>query len=154
MSSKKTVGIVVQSGAANRICCVVIYAAAALASGRKVVLHLVNEGLVAFRKDTADKIWGSLKPDDWSIFPEGYRSYVETFLKNLNSAIKSGRFKDWRDALVELKEMFKEDFKIYACPMAAQMYNIKKEDLLDIVDGIAGAETFLEEVEGGTVFVF
>ncbi|MEM1597002.1 MAG: DsrE/DsrF/DrsH-like family protein [Pyrobaculum sp.] len=150
----KTVGIVVQSGAANRICCVVVYAATALASGRKVVLHLVNEGLVAFRKDMADKIWGSLKPDDWSIFPEGYRSYVETFLKNLNTAIKSGQFKNWYDILKELKMTHRDNFKIYACPLAAQMYNIKKEDLLDIVDGIAGAETFLEEVEGGTVFVF
>ncbi|MDT7902738.1 MAG: DsrE/DsrF/DrsH-like family protein [Caldivirga sp.] len=152
--ANKTVGIVVQSGAANRICCVVVYAAAALASGRKVVLHLVNEGLVAFRKDVAGKVWGSLNPDDWSIFPEQYRAYVEGFLKNLNGAIKSGSFKHWHEMLAELKKEYGDNLKIYACPLAAQMYNIKKEDLLDIVDAIAGAETFLAEVEGGTVFVF
>lgn len=152
--ANKTVGIVVQSGAANRICCVVVYAAAALASGRKVVLHLVNEGLVAFRKDVAGKVWGSLNPDDWSIFSEQYRAYVEGFLKNLNGAIKSGSFKHWHEMLAELKKEYGDNLKIYACPLAAQMYNIKKEDLLDIVDAIAGAETFLAEVEGGTVFVF
>ena len=152
--SSKTVGMVVQSGAANRICCVVVYAAAALASGRKVVLHLVNEGLVAFRKDVAGKIWNSEKPEDWSIFPEQYRNYVEVFLKNVNGAIKSSSFKNWHETLAELKREYGDNLKIYACPLAAQMYNIKKEDLLDIVDAIAGAETFLTEVEGGTVFVF
>lgn len=152
--SSKVVGMVVQSGAANRICCVVVYAAATLASGKKVVLHLVNEGLVAFRKDVAGKIWSSERPEDWSIFPEQYRSYVEVFLKNVNGAIKSGSFKNWHEMLAELKKEYGGNLKIYACPLAAQMYNIKREDLIDIVDAIAGAETFLAEVEGGTVFVF
>lgn len=151
---ERKLGIVVQSGAANRICCVVVYSAAALASGYKVVLHLVNEGLVAFRKDTAYKIWAETKPDVWSIYPQGYLPHVETFLKNLQNMIKSGQFKDWPTFLSELKEQYKDKFKIYACPIAAAAYGIKKEDLLDIVDEIAGAETFLEEVYGGTVMVF
>ncbi len=51
MAEERKLGIVFASGAANRICCLVIYGAAALAAGYKVVVHLVNEGLVAFRKD-------------------------------------------------------------------------------------------------------
>jgi len=31
------------------------------------------------------------------------------------------------------------------------LYNIKKEDLVDIVDDIRGAESFLEEVYGGPI---
>ncbi|MFB6490636.1 MAG: DsrE/DsrF/DrsH-like family protein [Thermoproteus sp. AZ2] len=154
MSQEKKLGIIVQSGAANRLCCVVVYGAAALASGYKVVLHLVNEGLVAFRKDVAPKIWSNLSPEAWSIYPREYSPYVETFLKNLQGMIKEGQFKDWYVFLKELKEQYKDNFKIYACPIAAAAYGIKKEDLLDIVDGIAGAETFLEETYGGTIMVF
>lgn len=68
--------------------------------------------------------------------------------------IKGGKFKDWHVFLKELKEKYGDRFKIYACPIAAAAYGIKKEDLLDIVDDIAGAETFLEETYGGTIMVF
>jgi len=34
---------------------------------------------------------------------------------------------------------------------AAQLYGIKKEDLVELVDDIRGAEHFLEEVYGGIV---
>ena len=46
---------------------------------------------------------------------------------------------------------YKDSFRIYACPVASAFYNVKKEDLVDIVDDIKGAETFLEEVYGGVV---
>lgn len=151
---EKRLGIIVQSGAANRICCVVVYSAAALASGYKVVLHLVNEGLVAFRKDMAHKIWADERPEAWSLYPQGYLPHVQTFLKNLQGMIKGGQFKDWSLFLRELKDQYKDRLKIYACPIAAAAYGIRKEDLLDVVDGIAGAETFLEETYGGTVMVF
>ncbi len=154
MSQERKLGIIVQSGAANRICCVAVYAASALASGWTVVLHLVNEGLVAFRKDTAKKVWESDKPEDYSIYPKQYLGSVEVFLKNLHEMMKSGNLKDWPDMLKELKEEYKDKFKIYACPLAAATYGIKKEDLLDIVDDIKGAESFLEEVYPGIVMVF
>lgn len=154
MEQERKLGIVVQSGAANRICCVAVYAASALASGWTVILHLVNEGLVAFRKDTAKRVWASPNPEDFSIYPKQYSGNVEIFLKNLQGMIKSGNFKDWPDMLKELKEQYKEKFKIYACPIAAAAYGIKKEDLLDLVDEIKGAESFLEEVYPGIVMVF
>ncbi len=154
MSQERKLGIVVQSGAANRICCVAVYAASALSSGWTVILHLVNEGLVAFRKDTAKKVWSSLNPEDFSIFPKMYGPNVEIFLKNLQEMIKTGKLQDWPDMFVELKKVYSEKFRIYACPLAAATYGIKKEDLLDIVDDIKGAESFLEEVYPGIVMVF
>ncbi|MCH4816323.1 MAG: DsrE/DsrF/DrsH-like family protein [Saccharolobus sp.] len=154
MEQERKLGIVVQSGAANRICCVVVYSASALASGWKVVLHLVNEGLIAFRKDTAKKVWASLNPKDFSVYPSYYAPNVEVFLKNLQEFIKSGKFQDWPDYLTMLKKEYPDRFRIYACPIAAAAYNIKKEDLLDIVDEIKGGESFLEEVYPGVVMVF
>ena len=154
MEQERKLGIVVQSGAANRICCVVVYAAAALAAGWKVTLHLVNEGLVAFRKDTAKKVWASSEPRDFSLYPSYYTPHVALFLKNVQEMIASGKFKDWPDMLAELKRLYPDKLKIYACPLAAATYGIKKEDMLDIVDDIRGAESFLEEVYPGVVMVF
>jgi peroxiredoxin family protein len=42
-------------------------------------------------------------------------------------------------------------FKVYACPYAAALYNVRKEDLVEEVDEIRGAESFLEEVYGGVM---
>ncbi|MFP3198675.1 MAG: DsrE/DsrF/DrsH-like family protein [Thermoproteus sp.] len=50
-----------------------------------------------------------------------------------------------------LKSAYGDRFKIYACPLAAQLYGIKKEDPVELVDDIRGAEHFLEEVYGGIV---
>ncbi len=147
-------GIIVQSGAANRLCCVVVYAASALSLGWEVVLHLVNEGLAAFRKDTAGKVWGSGSPRDYSLYPAQYEPHVETYLRNLHQLIEKGEFQDWPVMLADLKKQFGERFRIYACPLAAQTYGVTEKDLLDIVDGIKDGAAFLKELEGGTIMVF
>ncbi len=38
----------------------------------------------------------------------------------------------------ELKQAHGDRFMIYACPLAAQLYGIKKEDLVEPVDDIRG----------------
>ena len=53
---ERKLGIVFASGATNRICRLAVYSAAALASGYKVYIHLVNEGLAAFRKDVLPRL--------------------------------------------------------------------------------------------------
>ncbi|MCH1770305.1 MULTISPECIES: DsrE/DsrF/DrsH-like family protein [Metallosphaera] len=147
MSEKRKLGLVFASGASNRICCIVIYGGAALAAGWEVRLHLVNEGLVAFRKDLLPKL-NSLDIDT-TIRPGIYLPYAELYLKNVKAAVENGQLKDWYSFLKQLKTDYPNEFKIYACPVAAAMYNIKKEDLVDIVDEIKGAESFLEEIYGG-----
>jgi peroxiredoxin family protein len=74
---ERKLGIVFASGATNRICCLAVYSAEALASGYKVYIHLVNEGLVAFRKDVLPRLLR-------------YLLYVETYLKNLRGAVDKG----------------------------------------------------------------
>jgi peroxiredoxin family protein len=93
MPEERKLGIVFASGAANRICCLVVYGAAALAAGYRVVVHLVNEGLVAFRKDVLPR----LNTQDLGVTmgPQIYVPYIETYLRNLKSAVEKGEFKDW-----------------------------------------------------------
>jgi len=146
---RRKLGIVFASGASNRICCLIIYGAAALAMGYEVKVHLVNEGLVAFRKDTLSKL--STGDATLTAFPEHFRPYVDTYLRNLEEAVRSGKIKDWYSWLKELKETYGDSFKIYACPVAAQFYEVKKEDLADVVDDIKGAAAFLDEVYGGPI---
>lgn len=146
---KRKLGIVFASGASNRICCLIIYGATALAMGYDVRVHLVNEGLVAFKKDVLPKL--STDDIDLTTFPQYFRPYVETYLRNLKESVSSGKVKDWYSWIKELKDLYRDSFKIYACPLAAQFYNIKKEDLADVVDDIKGAEAFLDEVYGGPI---
>ncbi len=145
---EKKLGIVFASGAANRVCCVVVYTAAALSMGWRVTIHLVNEGLVAFRKDTANKLWSD-DIKDYSITLKEYEKYLGVFLGNVKEMIKQGKFQNWPEALADLKNTFGDKLHIYACPLAAATYGVKKEDLLDIVDAIKDANAFLEEVYGG-----
>ncbi len=72
---ERKLGIVFASGATDRICRL----AAALASGYKVYIHLVNEGLVAFRKDVLPRLNDTGIEDTYS--PPMYLPYVETNLK-------------------------------------------------------------------------
>jgi Uncharacterized conserved protein len=65
--------------------------------------------------------------------------------------VSKGVFKTWYDFLKELKGGYGERFKIYACPLAVELYGVKKEDLVELVDEVKGAESFLEEVYGGVV---
>ncbi|AET33278.1 hypothetical protein P186_1876 [Pyrobaculum ferrireducens] len=137
------------SGAVNRICCLVVYSAAALASGYRVTVHLVNEGLVAFKKDVLPKLnTGDLET---AIHPPMYTPYVETYIKNLKDAVAKGALKTWYDFLKDLKSQYGDRLKIYACPLASQLYGISKDQLVDVVDDVRGAEYFLEEVYGGVV---
>jgi peroxiredoxin family protein len=63
---------------------------------------------------------------------------VEAYLKNLREAVGKGPF---------LKELnsYCERFKM----PAAQLYGVKREDLVEVVDDMGGV--FLEEVYGGSV---
>ncbi|MFZ8838997.1 MAG: hypothetical protein ACO2PM_08720 [Pyrobaculum sp.] len=72
---ERKLGIVFASGATNRICRL----AAALASGYKLYIHLVNEGLVAFRKDVLPRLSDTGIEATYS--PPMYLPYVETNLK-------------------------------------------------------------------------
>lgn len=95
---EKKLGIVFASGAANRVCCVVVYTAAALSMGWRVTIHLVNEGgLVAFRKDTANKLWSD-DIKDYSIVLKEYEKYLSAFLGNVKEMIKQGKFQNWPEA--------------------------------------------------------
>ncbi len=76
---ERKLGIVFASGATNRICCLAVYSAAALASGYKVYIHLVNEGLVTFRKDVLPRLNDTGIEATYS--PPMYLPYVETNLK-------------------------------------------------------------------------
>lgn len=104
---------------------------------------------MAFRKDILPRLNDAGVEATYS--PPMYLPYVEIYLKNLHEAVERGTLKTWYDFLKELKNTYGEKFKIYACPLAAQMYSIKKEDLVELVDDIRGAEYFLEEVYGGIV---
>jgi hypothetical protein len=75
--------------------------------------------LVAFRKDVLPR----LNTQDLGVTmgPQIYVPYIETYLRNLKSAVEKGEFKDWYSFLKELKTVYGDAFRIYACPLAARI---------------------------------
>jgi peroxiredoxin family protein len=100
----------------NKICRLAVYSAATLASRYRFYVHLVNEGLVAFRKHVLPRLNDTGIEATYS--PPMYLPYVETNLK------PRGRGEGTQHLvrlLRKLKSAHSNRFKICACPYVAQL---------------------------------
>ncbi|MFX0052927.1 MAG: hypothetical protein ACFE8U_16750 [Candidatus Hermodarchaeota archaeon] len=68
--------------------------------------------------------------------------------KDIERGLKDGSLKRISDMISYLKGF---NGKIYACVAAIKFHQIKKNDLIDEVDGIIGISTFLDKKEGATM---
>ncbi len=64
---------------------------------------------MAFRKDTANKLWSD-DIKDYSIVLKEYEKYLSAFLGNVKEMIKQGKFQNWPEALADLKNTFGTSF--------------------------------------------
>lgn len=66
--------------------------------------------------------------------------------------MREKRVPDFLDLFRQGKEF--GDLKVYACSMALDMLEWKKEDLVDVIDDNAGLAQFLSEASGGQILHF
>ena len=131
--------IIMFSGTIDKLMPIGVLASSAAATGFDVEIFATFWGLMALRKDMADKNTRVSKEFE-DIAPEMFKIMRE---RNVPS---------WLDMLREAKEL--GNVKIYACAMTFDMFGMRKEDLVDIVDEIVGAGEYLEKAKDADITLF
>jgi peroxiredoxin family protein len=130
--------IILFSGTLDKLMPVGVLASAAAASGIDVEIFATFWGLVALRKDMQEK---------WMISKE----YSE-MAKMVKEVFREGKMPSWVDMLRNAKEL--GNVKVYACSMTYDMFEMKMEDLIDIVDGVVGAGEYLLKAKESDITLF
>lgn len=133
-----TLSFVVFSGTDDKLESVSVLSAGAAAMGRKVNIFLQYWGLEAFRADSIRKDHGVSSEAG----PEG-AAIVRRAQEN------SGQH--WADILIQAKEI--GDVSIQACALSMEHFQLTKDDLDPIVDGVEGVAAFMLDATGPIVFV-
>ncbi len=137
MSEK--LSIIVFSGTVDKLYPVAILASGAAALGMDVEIFLTFWGLNAFRKDM---VKGNMR------ISKDFEEMAPTVMQ----VFKEKNVPHWFDMLKQAKEM--GNVKVYACAMTYDLFGMKKEDLVDIIDGVVGVGEFLEKAKESQITLF
>ncbi|MEM2834865.1 MAG: DsrE/DsrF/DrsH-like family protein, partial [Candidatus Nezhaarchaeales archaeon] len=77
-----------------------------------------------------------------------YKGYED----ELKRAVSSGVMPSWREVLEQGKKTGR--LKIYACSTTMSLLGIKSEDLVEYVDNVVGAATFLDSAKDSDISLF
>ncbi len=139
MSSNKKLSIIVFSGTIDKLMPVGILASGAAASGYEVNLFFTFWGLNSITKKSIEQ----MQPID-----KNYEQFGPTMMQRMQEM----KFPSWVQLIQQAKEV--GEVKVIACSTTMEFFGIKKEDLADFVDDVAGVATFLDRAEGGiTLFI-
>ncbi|MEM0453327.1 MAG: DsrE/DsrF/DrsH-like family protein [Sulfolobales archaeon] len=84
--------------------------------------------------------------------PNEVSSDYKMFEDDLRNAMVSGALLSWNELIMHGKKSGK--LKIYACSTTMSLLNIKTNDLVDYVDGVVGAATFLNSAKDSNITLF
>ncbi|AWR95115.1 DsrE/DsrF/DrsH-like family protein [Acidianus brierleyi] len=139
MSSNKKLSIIVFSGTIDKLMPVGILASGAAASGYEVNLFFTFWGLNSITKKSLEQ----MQPID-----KNYEQFGSVMMQRMQEM----KFPSWVQLIQQAKEV--GEVKVIACSTTMEFFGIKKEDLADFVDDVAGVATFLDRAEGGiTLFI-
>ncbi len=133
------ISIILFSGTVDKLMPVGVLASAAAAIGMEVEIFATFWGLLAMKKDMAEK--------NMKISKE-YEEMAEMMFK----IMKEKNVPSWIDMVRTAKEL--GNVKVYACAMTFDMFGMKKEDLVDIVDEIVGAGEYLDKAKEADITLF
>lgn len=120
--------LICDSAALEKLQTVALLTSGAITSDHEVFLFFMHEAVYALKKDAPPE------PKINSIFPE--------VSEKLNKARSEGKLIHWKELLEDLKDL--GDLRIVACVQVTEILDITKDDLLPIVDDIAGVNTLAE----------
>jgi peroxiredoxin family protein len=129
------VSLVLFSGTDDKLQAAAVLAVGAAAMGRKVNVFLQYWALDAFRVDRVLK--------DHGVSPEA----GEAGQRAMHAQGKT----HWSELFVQAKDL--GDVQIQACADSMEMFEITKDDLDPMVDGIWGVASFFMEAEGSVTFI-
>lgn len=133
--SDDTLSLVLFSGTDDKLQAAAVLTVGAAAMGRKVNVFLQYWALDAFRVDRVLK--------DHGVSPEA----GESGLRAMQSQGKT----HWSELFAQAKDL--GEVQIQACADSMEMFEITKDDLDPMVDGIWGVASFFMEAEGPVTFI-
>ena len=133
------ISLILFSGTVDKLMPVGVLASAAAAIGMEVEIFATFWGLLAMKKDVAEK--------NMKISKE-YEEMAEMMFK----IMKGKNVPSWIEMVRTAKEL--GNVKVYACAMTFDMFGMKKEDLVDIVDEIVGAGEYLDKAKESDITLF
>ena len=137
--AKDRLSMVVFSGTVDKLYPVAIMASGAVAMGQEVEIFLTFWGLNAFRK-------GAPASND----------RISKDFEEMGPAVKQllaeKKVPSWMDMLRQAKEL--GNVHVHACGMTMDLFDLKLENLEDIVDDVMGVAGFIEGAQEGKITLF
>lgn len=130
-----SLSLVLFSGTDDKLTASAVLAVGAAAMGKKVNVFLQYWALDAFRADRIHK--------DHGVAPEAGPEGAQVVQRH------GGQH--WSELFKQAKEV--GEVSIHACSLSMEMFEITKDDLDPIVDGVEGVASFMLEATGPVTFV-
>ncbi|MEO3993482.1 MAG: DsrE/DsrF/DrsH-like family protein [Desulfurococcaceae archaeon TW002] len=131
------ISVIVASEKLDKLFPAVILAMTAATMGWESEIFFTFWGLLALKKEYEPKEVSS----DYKVYEDGLRN-----------AIRSGAMPGWREILEQGRKTGK--LRIYACSTTMSLLGVKTEDLVEYVDGVVGAATFLNRAKDSDINLF
>jgi peroxiredoxin family protein len=142
------ISIIVASDKIDKIFPAVTLATTASVMGWEAELFFTFWGLLVlffFNTSRPQKVKNNYEVKEVSL---DYKNFEE----KLKESINSGVIPSWKEILEQGKKTGR--LKIYACSTTMSLLGIKKEDLIEDVDEIVGAATFLSKAKDSNINFF
>ncbi len=117
-------------GSLNNMVSLTTILSGAAAFDMEVRVFVMDDAAWAFRKDR----YLDLKVD----------SNIDGYAEALKAGVASGKIGTWHSVLADLKEF--GGLSITVCSLMTEIDDVKKEDLLDVVDRVATIATLMDDV--------
>ena len=122
--------LLVKSGSFENMNTAALIASGAVANDHEVLMFFMHDAVWTLKKDVYQT-----NRNIHSVYPE--------VSEKIEQEDKSGKLQNWFMLLPQLKEI--GEIKIVACGLMMDVFGLKKEELVDFVDEVAGVAYFTGE---------
>jgi len=135
----KRMSLVVFSGTADKLTAVATLATGAAAMGMEVELFLTFWGLEAFRTGAKER-------------PPRITAEFEDYGPVMMELMQVKRVPHWLDTIRDARDI--GNVKVFACSATMELFDIKLDDLEDVVDEVTGVATFIDRAKDADISMF
>jgi len=135
----KRMSLVVFSGTADKLIAVATLATGAAAMGMEVELFLTFWGLEAFRTGAKER-------------PPRITAEFEDYGPVMMELMQVKRVPHWLDTIRDARDI--GNVKVFACSATMELFDIKLDDLEDVVDEVTGVATFIDRAKDADISMF
>ena len=122
--------ILLTKGSLNNLVSLTTILSGAASFDMEIRVFVMDDAVWAFRKDK----YLDLKVD----------SSIDGYAEALMAGVASGKINTWHSFLADLKEF--GNISITLCSLMTEIDDVKKEDLLEVVDKVATIATLIDDI--------